>query len=386
MMHVYAGNLYGGVERMLAVFAAEASTDPRLEQSFALCFEGRLADELREAEAPLDVLGPVRMRRPLTVVRARRALAEVMERRRPDVVVCHSSWTHGIFASVARDRGIPVAFWLHDAVTGRTWADRLARRTRPDAALCTSAFAATTLERLWSGVPSAVVHPPIMHHTVDPLRGTILRGVLGTGLDEVVILQASRMEAWKGHRVLIDALGLMAGSPGWTCWIAGGPQRPAEEVYLEGLRARAEELGIAHRVRFLGQRADVPLLMAAADIVCQPNLQPEPFGITFVEAMQAGRPVVGTAAGGTNEVVVESTGFLIPVDDAAALADALRTLVEDEAVRHRLGAAGPGRARELSDPLRQMERMRAVLAGIVRADGARADAAVADADAARAGG
>jgi glycosyltransferase involved in cell wall biosynthesis len=361
-MHVYAGNLYGGVERMLAAFAAEAVLE--MDQSFALCFEGRLAEELRAAGAPLHLLGPVRMSRPRSVIRARRALGDAIEARRPHVVVCHSSWTHGIFAPVARARGVPVAFWLHDAVTGRTWADRLARRTRPAVALCTSRFAAETLGRMWSGIRSEVVHPAVAPRPADPLRPLVLRTVLEAELDQVVLLQASRMEPWKGHRVLLDALGLLRNEAAWTCWIAGGPQRPEEGAYLDALRARVEELGIGGRVRFLGQRSDVPALMAAADVVCQPNLGPEPFGITFVEAMQVARPVVGSAMGGSLEVVNEATGILVPPGDAAALADALRTLIGDAGLRTRLGAAGPGRARELCDPTRQMERMRNVLASV----------------------
>src|SRR5687767_12963194 len=120
-LHVYPGNLYGGVERMLATFAAFQNETMGLEQSFALCFEGRLADEVFAFDAPLEILGPVRVSRPWTVVRARRRLAKVLEEARPDVVICHSSWTHGLFGDVAQKRGIPLVFWLHDAVTGQTW-------------------------------------------------------------------------------------------------------------------------------------------------------------------------------------------------------------------------------------------------------------------------
>lgn len=368
-LHVYSGNLYGGVERMLATFAGLRDDVPRLEQRFALCFDGRLADEIRAAGAPLALLGDVRMSRPWTVLRARRALGRVLRDARPDVVICHSSWTQGLLGGVARDAGIPLVFWLHDFVTGATWADRLARRTAPDAAICTSAFAGQSLGRLWPHVRGDVVYPPVPPWDVRGVDRTAMREALRTPVDDVVILQASRMEPWKGHRLLVQGLSMIRDRERWTCWIAGGAQRPHEEAHRAEVAALARKLGVASRIRYLGHRGDVPALMASADVLCQPNLGPEPFGIAFVEGMHAGLPVVATAIGGAREIVDASCGILVPPDDPAALGDALRRLVEDAELRARLGAAGPAHARALSDPVRQAERMRDVLAKVVRNPG-----------------
>ncbi|HEX6042590.1 glycosyltransferase family 4 protein [Longimicrobium sp.] len=363
-LHVYSGNLYGGVERMLTTFAGLRGVSG-LEQRFALCFDGRLADEIRAAGAPLALLGDVRMSRPWTVLRARRALRRTLRDARPDVVICHSSWTQGLFGGVVRDAGVPLVFWLHDFVTGETWADRLARRTAPDAAICTSAFAGESLGRLWSHVRGDVVYPPVPQPDT-PVDRAALRAALRTPADDVVILQASRMEPWKGHRLLVRGLAAIRDLEGWTCWIAGGAQRPHEEAHRAEVAALARKLGVASRIRYLGHRGDVPALMAAADVLCQPNVGPEPFGIAFVEGMHAGLPVVATAIGGAREIVDASCGILVPPDDPAALGDALRQLVRDADLRARLGAAGPAHARALSDPARQAERMRDVLARVVR--------------------
>jgi len=363
-LHVYSGNLYGGVERMLATFAALRDEVDGLEQRFALCFEGRLAEEIRAAGARLELLGAVRVSRAWTVVRARRRLQAVLDEARPDVVICHSTWAHGLFADVARRRGIPLVFWLHDAVTGRTWADRLARRTRPDLAVCTSRFAAGTLERLWADVPAEVVYPPVPRPDAVAVDRQGLRAKLDTPAEDVVILQASRMEPWKGHRLLVEGLAGIRDIAGWTCWVAGGAQRPHEEAHLAEVYALAQQLGVARRIRFLGQRDDVPALMAAADVLCQPNRGPEPFGIAFVEGMHAGLPVVATAIGGAREIVDAACGVLVPPQDPAALAEALRRLIGDPDLRARLGAAGPAHARELCDPHRQIQRLRDVLANL----------------------
>jgi glycosyltransferase involved in cell wall biosynthesis len=363
-LHVYPGNLYGGVERMLATFAA-ARVDG-LEQRFALCFEGRLAGEVRAAGAPLQMLGDVRLSRPWTVVRARRRLSAVLDDARPDVVICHSSWTHGLFGDVARTRGIPLVFWLHDAVTGDTWADRLAKRTRPDLAICTSEFARGTLPRLWKDVASDVVYPPVPPPDAGAVDRRAVRARLETPAEDVVILQASRMEPWKGHRLLIEGLGRLRDVGGWTAWIAGGAQRPHEEAHLAEMYALAQSLGIAPRIRFLGQRDDVPALMASADVLCQPNLGPEPFGIAFVEAMHAGLPVVATAIGGAREIVDASCGILVPPQNPVVLADALRRLIGDPDLRARMSAEGPAHARALCDLHQQTTKLRDVLATVVR--------------------
>jgi glycosyltransferase involved in cell wall biosynthesis len=170
------------------------------------------------------------------------------------------------------------------------------------------------------------------------------------------------LERRKGHRLLIDALGLLRDRPGWVLWQVGGIQRPAEAQYLEALAARTRTLGIGDRVRWLGERSDVFDLLAAADLHCQPNETPEPFGITFVEALASGVPVVTTDFGGAREIVDASCGVLVPPGDPVALAAALERLLCDPGLRAALGASGPARARALCDPAQQVRRLELALA------------------------
>jgi glycosyltransferase involved in cell wall biosynthesis len=190
----------------------------------------------------------------------------------------------------------------------------------------------------------------------------VLRAELDTPRDAVVIIQVSRMQPLKGQRMHLEALGKLRDMPDWVCWQVGGAQRTEEARYLGELMRAAEELGIADRVRFLGQRHDVGKLLAAADVFCQPNTLPEGFGITFVEALYAGLPVVTTAIGGAMEVVNESCGMLVQAGDSSALADALRLLLCNSELRERLGGAGPERALSLSDPAAQVARLADMLA------------------------
>jgi glycosyltransferase involved in cell wall biosynthesis len=372
VLHCYAGNLYGGIETFLVTLArqhVQASASTAMVPEFALCFGGRLEDELRSAGVLVHRLEAVQFRRPWTVVQARRQLARLLADRSPDVVVCHACWPHALFGPVVRRSGRPLVFWMHDRADAVHWVERRASRTLPDLVVVNSRSTAATLPRLFPSVPHEVLYypvapPPAVDRSAVRER---VRRALNTTADATVIIQASRLEPWKGHALLIAALGHLRDRPGWVAWLVGGAQRPREQAYLESLRAQARSLGITDRVRFLGQRSDVPHLLAAADIHCQPNISPEPFGIAFVEALYAGLPVVSTRLGGAAEIVTETCGILVPPADSAALADALGDLITDPAVRARLGSAGPERARQLCDPAAAVHRLCSLLVHVLDA-------------------
>jgi glycosyltransferase involved in cell wall biosynthesis len=225
---------------------------------------------------------------------------------------------------------------------------RVAAR-RPDLLICNSAYTDRLAASWLPGVPREIVHPAVAAQ--PPLAAEARRQLRRSeGADEyaTIILLAARLEAWKGHRVLLDAAARLRGS--FAVWIAGGAQRPHEAAYLASLTAFAGAHLPPGRVRFLGDRNDVPRLMAAADIYCQPNTAPEPFGVVFVEALAAGVPVVTSAMGGAMEIVDDRCGALVDTVSAEAFAAALQRLIDDRERRAWLGSAGPERARRLSDP------------------------------------
>ncbi|HUJ51133.1 MAG TPA: glycosyltransferase family 4 protein [Bryobacteraceae bacterium] len=370
VLHLDAGNLYGGVEAMLVTLASARGLRPRMEPHFAVCYEGRLSRELMATGVPVHLLGRVRMRLPWTAWRARRRLQVLLQQERFDLVVCHMDWSWLIFGPIARAAGNAVALWTHGFPARRNWLDRMAARISPDAAIANSRFTASFLERRFPDVPREVIYCPVAAST-SPDAGnwrTGLRRQFAVGDDTPVIIQVSRLEAWKGHSLLLEGLSKLKQCGPWVCWIVGGPQKPDEERYFEQLQALSDRLGLTGRIRFLGQRADVPKLLAAADIFCQPNLEPEPFGMVFVEALSAGRPVVTTAMGGALEIVDESCGLLTKPRDPDELALALRRLIESPELRSGLGRAGAARARQLCDPMLQMAKLEAVARGRGRHD------------------
>lgn len=357
VVHLCAGNLYGGVERIVAECAAARALCPAMTPSFAVCFEGRLAQEIDALGVRCTRLGAARMSRPHTVLRARRQLGRLLEAQPAATVICHSSWIFGLAAPVVRAAGATLVLWVHDRPSPPTWADRWARLISPDLVIANSRSTDAAARAFYSCGTHAVLYAPVAAGGSGGRAD--LRAALGVDDRTPAILIASRFEAWKGHRELIAAAARV--QEPWRLWIAGRPQRPGEDAYEQGLRNLAAASGVSDRVQFLGERRDVPALMRAADVHCQPNTAPEPFGLAFVEALYAGLPVVTTAMGGALDVVTDGCGVLVPPGDAGALEHALRTLLVDPQARARLGAAGPSRARELCDPERQLAALAAML-------------------------
>ncbi len=161
-----------------------------------------------------------------------------------------------------------------------------------------------------------------------------------------VLLTVARLTPRKGHAAVLDAFArILPEFPDAVYVIAGtGPEQKA-------LAALAARLGIAHAVRFTGYvpESDLPDLYRLCELFVMMNHEVdgdiEGFGMVFLEANAAGKPVLGGASGGTFDAVVEGeTGFLLDPEDTAGLAARLRLLLRDDALRARLGARGRERA------------------------------------------
>jgi glycosyltransferase involved in cell wall biosynthesis len=354
VLHAHSGNLMGGVERMLQTLAPATAGRSPVESVFALAFGGPVEEMLVAAGAEVHRLAPATTRRPDRVWLARRRLRRLLEGSRFDAMAVHSSWSQALFGPAAIAAAVPLVRWMHAPGPGPWWSERWAARAPASLIVCNSDYTRRQSEPLIGAARAVVQYPPATWPAVGSPRESTRRR-LGAAPDAVVVLMAARLESWKGHELLLDALAGVD-DPRWTAWIAGGPQRPAEAAYLGRLQREAQRLEISNRVVFLGERRDVGDLLAAADIYCQPNVGAEPFGLSFVEALAAGLPVVSTRLGALPEIVDSSCGVLVP-PQASALASALSALVEDESLRARLGAAARTRAARFCDLPQSLARL-----------------------------
>ena len=183
--------------------------------------------------------------------------------------------------------------------------------------------------------PEAQAESPDSTPAPDPEAVRAELGAPGRPL----ILAAGRLAPQKGFGPLIDAArGWQDLSPVPLLAIAGSGPLQAE------LAAAAAALGPS--VVLLGQRADVPSLLAAADLFALPSRW-EGQPLILQEALRAGRPIVATRAGGTPDLTGEDGALLVPPDDPAALTAAVRQVLGDPALAGRLAEAALDRARTL---------------------------------------
>ena len=163
-----------------------------------------------------------------------------------------------------------------------------------------------------------------------------IRAEFGARPGQALVLGAGRLAAQKGFGLLLDAAARWDDIEPVPLLVIAG-----EGPLAAGLRSRAVSLGLT--VRFAGQRADVPALLAAADVFVLPSAW-EGQSLVLQEALRAGVPIVATRVGGNPEVAGEDAAILVPADDAPRLADAVRTVLGDPALAARLRRAAADRA------------------------------------------
>ncbi len=172
-----------------------------------------------------------------------------------------------------------------------------------------------------------------------------IRRELGLPDATPVVALTGQISEVKGIWDFVDAARLVLESGTDVVFAVLGDDLKGGGALRVAMEERVRSLGLAPRFRFLGFRRDAPRLIPAFDIVAVPS-HVEPLGNATLEAMAAGRPVVGSRVGGIPEMVVDGeSGLLVPPRDAARLADALKRTALDTALRVRFGAAGRERAR-----------------------------------------
>jgi len=347
---------------MLSTISSYSAGFPTVTNDFALCFQGRLSKELANSDCGVFQLGSPRMSRPWSVWKARSALNKLLRKNQYEIAICHSPWPYAVFAKTVDKTNSLNVFWTHQFLDGNGVDQRLSQRRKPDLVVCNSRYTKGSVKNLFEGVRSEVVYCPhaLRPQSTSSQTSEELRSANSTSMDAVVVLQASRMEYWKGQRLLLKSLARVRSEQQWVLWLAGGAQRKNEQAYVSELKSLACELGIQSQVRFLGQRQDVPALLASCDIVCQPNEAPEHFGLFYVEGLAAGKPVVASDMGGASEIITPDCGILCEpkVDSLAAT---LESLIGSPQLRDRLGRNGPARAKFLCDPNSRLKQLYDIL-------------------------
>jgi len=280
-------------------------------------------------------------------------------------------WMSGLVAAdVKRALGIPFVVTFHALGRVRRMFQGEADRSPPERLAIEDRVVAEAdqivaecpcdeehLTALYGAAPAKIVVVPCGFDPTElgPLDRRVARLELGLPLDEPILLQLGRMVPRKGVDTAVEAFARLVERHGWMrgrLLVVGGESDDPDPVAtpeLGRLRALASQLGVADRVQFVGRRgrAELRRYYSAADVFVTTPWY-EPFGITPVEAMACGTPVVGADVGGIRFSVLDGeTGYLVPPRDPDAVAERVARIVADPALHERLGRAAIERARRL---------------------------------------
>ena len=169
----------------------------------------------------------------------------------------------------------------------------------------------------------------------EEIAQSTLRAELGLGSDAVIGCMVAIMRAEKGHEDLITAARpLLAMRPNLHFVIAG------DGDLFERIKGIVDGLGLGRRIHLLGFRTDIPNVLRGCDLFVLPTHQ-EALGQSYIEAMAAGLPVIGTSVDGVPELIEHNVnGLLVPPKDPDALRAAIVRLIDNPGLRARLGNEG----------------------------------------------
>ncbi len=317
---------------------------------------------------------------------SRAVIAHAASERRSYVVVHGHYWLGGLVAQQLRDAWhVPWVQSFHTLARAkaRVGLPLDAERATAEAALAGAADRLVTgsvaeakdLMRLYGASRNSicVAQPGVDLRVLHPRGTAALRTELGLA-DHRVLLFAGRLEPLKGADTLLGALAklgqeerfddvvtLVIGDDSGDGAAAGGERRRLEAV--------AGDTGLSSRVRFLGavEHEDLADYYALADICVVPS-RTETFGLVALEAQALGTPVVASAVGGLTEIIEDGrTGILVADREPQAFASAIAALLDDAALRERMGEAARIRAATFTWT-RAVERLAAIYRRVTRPD------------------
>ncbi|HEX8391880.1 MAG TPA: glycosyltransferase [Longimicrobium sp.] len=349
----------GGMESHLATLCHELRADAEVQVLVS-------ADHRRTVAETVDGVPVTRIGTAVAVASAsiNPGMARAIRRAEVDVIHFHHPNPTAVLSYLASGNSAPLVVTYHSdivrqRVLGAAFAPilhRFLRRART--ILASSAEYARTSPTLRRHADRVRIVPFGIHAEAYARPDAAEVAGLRERHGPRVVLGAGRLVYYKGFEYLVRA---MATVPGQLVLVGDGPLR-------EPLQVLAAELGIADRVTFAGAVADLAPWYAAADVFVLPAVErSEAFGLVQLEAMAAGLPVVNTRIpSGVPFVSMDGeSGLTVPPRDAPALADALRTLLDDEPLRARLAAGARARvAAEFSVERMAAETLRAYRAAL----------------------
>jgi glycosyltransferase involved in cell wall biosynthesis len=247
----------------------------------------------------------------------------------------------------------PTAFFQKGGAFPDVAGHRRVARLPCRAALANSPYTAACQQRVFDAVgrsvPIYVVPSAVDFSQFDStVLGTAAenRRQLGLPADRPTVVMVGRLQSWKGFHTLLRGLAIVKLEVPEVLGVMVGGTHSLEAQYAKHVQELTDSLGLRDNVVWTGAVAHdlVPRYMQAADIVVHASRN-EPFGIVVIEALALGKALIAADHGGPADVVRDGKeGLLVGFEKDEAMADALIRLIQDAALRSRLGEAGKRRA------------------------------------------
>jgi len=345
ILHLIATNFYGGPEKQIIEHLIRLNKKKKIIGILGSFIEKGQPNEIlqKAQESNIPHFG-IPMNNPVDF-RALIFLSQQVRLHRIDLLCAHHYKSVVLGYLTGRFLGIPVlnysrGFTAEDIkVAFYEWLERLFVR-RMDGIISVSRGQKIKLRSLGIKKPPIwVVHNGVnLPNICDEYRIRIRQDIfkeLSIPTQSLMIVSAGRLSPEKGHRFLIDALSHIKEEIENTYFVFCG-----EGVCQLELEKRAKKYGIFSHCRFPGFRKDMPRIYQAMDFLVLPSLT-EGLPNVVLESFAYERPVVATAVGGVQEVVVDGVnGWLVPPQNSMKLADAILKMIRDPDGRERMGKAG----------------------------------------------
>jgi glycosyltransferase involved in cell wall biosynthesis len=320
---------------------------------------GGLAAELEKIQVPFLFCPLAVMRRKYfraarvwgygaELIRAVRLLARIIRENKVDLV--HSNtlaiWTGAI---AARLTGTPHVWHVHEMLVRPAPVRRALHFLAPRLSSAVVCISEAVRRHVLTGEQRFATRFVVVHNGLafEPSRGdgSAIRAELGIPEQAPLIGMIARMNPGKGHFILIAAaVQVLARYPD-AYFLSVGSEFGGATAYTETVRAAISRAGLDGRFLLAGFRTDVPQVLASLDVYVHPAPHPEGFGLSVLEAMAAGKPVVATAHGGPLEMIEDGvSGHFVPPADPGALAEKICACLADPESSREMGRRAQERA------------------------------------------
>ena len=150
--------------------------------------------------------------------------------------------------------------------------------------------------------------------------------------NKIILLLPARLTRWKGHEVVIKAIGLLKNEEFFkniVCLFAGNQK--GSERYIQNLKETIASLSLDDKIKLIGQVENMPLAYQVSNIILSPSIQPEPFGRIPIEAQASGKIIISSNAGAVKETIKsgqDSTGFKVKPNNSEELAHQIKLVIK----------------------------------------------------------